>query len=132
MPLHDTPAEIDSAEIDDLRAEVGRLWAHADSTPRDPACEMTPGQFITYWNSRTPDQRLDLARSIIEDRALAARCFVTNHEGEIQHLRSQIAADEPRRVEADTDYLGDDGLNPWTDEEGMIRRPGAMPVRGDL
>ena len=48
-----------NADIDSLRAEIERLRAGEDLTPRDEACQATPGQAWHELLGMTEEQRIE-------------------------------------------------------------------------
>ncbi|MEU8642230.1 hypothetical protein AB0C91_09965 [Streptomyces sp. NPDC048674] len=65
----------DSLQPQILEAEVVRLRA-GEEPVGDPRDVPTPGQWIGHWNAAAAEERLEIARRIIEDRGHAAQCRV--------------------------------------------------------
>ena len=56
----------------------------------DPGAWPTPEQWIRMWNEATPERRLEMAARVIVDAQQAERCFLANHEWQIEELRRQV------------------------------------------
>jgi hypothetical protein len=81
----------------ELRVEIARLRAGEADTLPEPGVWPTPAQWIRMWNEATPEQRLQMAARVIADAQQAERCFLANHEWQIEQLRQQV---EPKlRIE---------------------------------
>lgn len=79
------------ARAEEAEAEVARLRA-GEEPGRDPVAEPSPGQWIARWNASSADERLEVARRVIEDSARAARCFQMDHETRIVVADKMLAA----------------------------------------
>lgn len=94
-------------ELQDARAEIARLRAGEDDTPGDPAVVPTPGQWLRRFNEHSPERRLAAVKAILDSRERSYACFVQNHEGYIEHLKTRIgrlqesAAADRRAYEAE-------------------------------
>lgn len=73
-----------------LRAEAERLQA-GEEPYSDESITPTPAQWIWHWNRATPENRLDKAGQILDGMARSNRCFLHDHEAEIQTLRTELA-----------------------------------------
>jgi hypothetical protein len=69
---------------DEALAEVARLRAGEDATSRDPGCQPTPGQWIRRFNDASTEERLTMARIVLDNSDRAARCFQMDHEGRLE------------------------------------------------
>ena len=77
-------------EASELRAEITRLRAgEADALP-DPGTWPTPAQWIRMWNDATAEQRTEWAQRILGDSERASRCFLQNHEWQIENLQGEL------------------------------------------
>lgn len=84
-----------------LLDEVSRLRAGEDLTPREPDTWPTPGQWIALFNSRTAEERLRIARVVLDNSERAVDCFTLNHAGRLDQMREQIAGlqQQPEQVQ---------------------------------
>lgn len=72
-----------------LEAEVARLRAGENHTPRENGTWPTPGQFIAQFNAAGVGERFAMAGKAITDAQLASECFVHDHKGELAYLRAR-------------------------------------------
>lgn len=82
--------------IDELRAEVARLRAGEDRTPREESAWPTPGQLIArILDAPTAEKRLEIADALLTNCATASKCLMADHGALLSELE---AAQEEIRV----------------------------------
>ncbi len=77
------------ADRDAAFAEVDRLRAGEDPTPRPAGTQPTPGQWIYRWNTLTAEERLRMAGVMIHNTDVASACFLMDHVGRLEDLRTR-------------------------------------------
>lgn len=73
-------------------AEIERLKAGEDATPKDPGSWPTPGQLIYRWNGLDADNRLAQAASFIEAMQQADKCSRMQHAERLQEAVDRLDA----------------------------------------
>ncbi|MEV8439164.1 hypothetical protein AB0425_17455 [Actinosynnema sp. NPDC051121] len=91
-----SPRPYPLTELDKLRAEVARLRAGEDLTPREEGAWPTPGQLIArILDAPTAETRLKIADALLTNCVTASNCLLADHGG----LKSELeAAHEEIRV----------------------------------
>ncbi len=57
--------------------------------PASPNVKPTPAQWVHMFLSASDEQRLEWAERVLQNSDAAAECFITNHAGELRHLRAE-------------------------------------------
>ncbi|MFD1656955.1 hypothetical protein ACFSL4_01570 [Streptomyces caeni] len=83
------------------RAEVERDQLRAGEEPGWDPLTPTPGQWIARWNRASAEERLDVAKRVIENAAKASECFLMNHEKRLDEDRKVWVALTQVRDEVD-------------------------------
>ena len=86
-----TPEEREIARLRErvrkLDAEVTRLTAGADDTPKAPEAWPTPAQLWHELIDADQEKRTEWLERFLEDAQVRARCFTEDHERTIENLR---------------------------------------------
>jgi hypothetical protein len=53
---------------------------------------LTPAEWIQHWDDLTPERRLKKAAIILDNAEKASRCFLMQHDDEIEELRGRLEA----------------------------------------
>lgn len=85
--MTDRPASDLADENQALRAENARLRAGADPTPCEEAAQYSPGQLWHRLTTVDPADRLQLLGRMCADLDTAHRCFLLDHDGQVEQLK---------------------------------------------
>lgn len=73
--------------LDQLRDEVAQLRAGESERPAPEGVQHTPAEWIHRWNRATAAERLKRVEQILDDGAVASRCWMGDHVAELDWLR---------------------------------------------
>ncbi|WP_326642902.1 hypothetical protein OG884_18755 [Streptosporangium sp. NBC_01755] len=85
---------------ENLQAEIARLRAGEADTPPPEGTTPTPAQWIRLWNDLPAEQRLKWAERILGNAEQASRCFLMNHDVEIEELHERLEVASRRLTDA--------------------------------
>ncbi|MDT0377296.1 hypothetical protein RM572_00710 [Streptomyces sp. DSM 42041] len=79
-----------AATVAELSARLDALQA-GEEPQHDEAAVCTPAQWIWLWNRAPLEKRLDVAARAMADGQRAHRCFLLDHDGQVEELRQARA-----------------------------------------